>query len=210
MTTPFPSATWERGYPVSRIPLRNPVGLDEGDAGGVVLAADDGGVLAGAEEGGDDGGFAAIGRSEVDGADGLDLRRRPVIVERDRGAVAIVELESGIEQWTRDTGPGERWAHGAENHDGAIAIPNDDPADHDVITAADVAARTQVRQSGAGARRQIVDFDDAVAGAVILTGELGGILAGRECRDNDRLAIIRRSEPAIHDLDGIGLGLPIV
>src|SRR5205814_9049114 len=94
--------------------LRDSVGFDYGDAGGVILAADNGCVVPGAEEGMDDGGFAVVGGSQESGAHGLDLRNFPVVVRGDHGAVAIVQPEGGIEQWVGDAGAGGWRSGGAK------------------------------------------------------------------------------------------------
>src|SRR5205807_4742625 len=160
-----------------RFVLRDSVGFDYGDAGGVILAADNGSVITGAEEGMDNRGFAIIGGSQERGAHGLDLRDFPVVVRGDHGAVAIVQLEGGIEQWVGDAGTGERRSDGAKHDDGTVAGADDEAADQDVIADADVAARAKVRERGRAGAFQVVDFDHAVAGPVVLAGKDSGVIA---------------------------------
>src|SRR5947207_9844627 len=164
----------------ARFVLRDSVGFDYGDAGGVILAADNGCVVTGAEEGMDDGGFAVVGGSQESGTHGLDLRNFPVVVRGDHGAVAIVEFKGGIKQWVGDAGAGEGRSDGAKHDDGTVAGADDEAADQDVITDADVAARAKVRQRGRAGAFEVVDFDNAVAGPVVLAGKDSGVIARRE------------------------------
>src|SRR5205085_4996881 len=145
---------------------------------------------------GHDGGFFVVGRREIDGADGLELRIFPIVIRSDQGAVAIVELDGGIEQRIGDAKTRQRRSEGAENHDGTIAIADNDTADQDVVTGADETARAQVAEGGAARGGEIVDFDNAVAGATVLAGKLHSVLAGREVRDYDRFPVVARGEAA--------------
>src|SRR5205807_3652972 len=114
----------------------------------------------------------------------------------DQGAVAIEELDGGIEQRIGDAKTRKRRSKGAENHDGTIAIADNDTADQNVVARADEAARAQVAEGGAARGGEIVDFDNAVAGPTILAGKLHGVLARREVRNDDGFPIVARGEAA--------------
>ena len=73
------------------------VNLNERDAGNVVLAADDSGVIA-REERQKDGRFAIIGRSQPGIDQRLFLRRTPIVVFGQQGAISIVDRQRGISQ----------------------------------------------------------------------------------------------------------------
>ncbi len=87
--------------------LWNSVDFDECDASSVSFAPDDRGVISGCKERRDDRGFPVVGRSEQRGLHSLQLRASPIIIKSECGAVAIMQLDGGVEEWISDAGVGQ-------------------------------------------------------------------------------------------------------
>src|SRR5678815_1132859 len=78
--------------------LLKSIGLDQGDPGSLALAANNRGVVSRREKRSDKGRFPIVGRNELDGADRLNLRISPVIVEPDDRSISVVKFDRRIRQ----------------------------------------------------------------------------------------------------------------
>src|SRR6188768_3734927 len=82
--------------------LLQSIGLDQGDPGRLAFAANNRSVVSRGEKRSDDGRFAIVGRNELGGADRLNLRISPVIVEPDNRSISVVEFDRWVRQRVRN------------------------------------------------------------------------------------------------------------
>ena len=173
------------------------VNLDQGDAGGVVGAADGDGVEGGLE-GDEEHGVLAAGR-ELEGAHGVGgaddrgriARGAPVIILEDDVPLGIVERDDRISQRAGDAIVGQGRTDAAEEHLLRLVTGNHKAGDHDVVAGADDAARRYIHQSRRGAVEGdgvVVDLHEADAGVDgPVAGEGRRVAAGGQRRVDDRI-----------------------
>src|SRR5205085_8781040 len=130
---------------------------------------------------------------------GLRLTLFPVVVESENGAVLIVQFKSGIEQRSCNSSSCQGRSHRAEHDDWAVAAADDDTADHYVVVGAYEAARADIREGGAVAGSEVVNFHQTVTGAAILAREGYRVISRRQTGNDRGFQIVLRGDASIHD-----------
>src|ERR1051326_4046881 len=88
----------------------------------------------------------------------------PIVVGSEKRPILVAQFERRVLQRIRNTERAEAWSKTAD--DDAIVTPvvtEDEAGDDNIASTANECARTEIRQSRAGGRIQIVDFDEANA-----------------------------------------------
>ena len=127
------------------------------------------------------GGFRGVRRGEPVlhdvGCAGVVL---PIIIAGNGRAVAVIDSKHRITQRSRDSRRGQRWSDRADDDCVTRDIPNNEPADQNVVARANRATGTKIRQLGIGQGRKIVDLDQTDAWHEIFSGDYECIGARRQ------------------------------
>ena len=163
------------------------IDLDETDASAAVLARQDGGEGARWERHEDSGLFRILKSKAKSGKfsrrGGIVL---PVVVRDQKGAIAIVKLQSRIGQHGTEAELGQRRANSAYYHSRVVVVaPKNKPSDHDIGSCQDKTAGADVGQLRVGRLVGVIDFHQTYAGAAVLPCQDGSIRSiGRERGDD--------------------------